>query len=288
MNQTLNNTTKTPHPFGLTQVNHVVAIASGKGGVGKSTVATNLAVALQSLGFSVGLLDADIYGPSQDRLLGLTSKKPTVQQDKTKSSVEPISTNGLQVMSIACFTSSSTPVIWRGPMASSALQQMLFNTNWGPLDILLVDLPPGTGDIPLTLSQKVALSGALLVTTPHSLALSDVRRAVEMFNKVKVPILGLIENMAWHVCNHCHHKDRLWGQKSEIESFLTEYNLKCLGTLPLDPLISHGSDQGQPIAWNNPAADSAQLYKKIAELLWLELTESMMSIESPDIEMITS
>ncbi|MBE8215980.1 MAG: Mrp/NBP35 family ATP-binding protein [Endozoicomonadaceae bacterium] len=274
----------TNHPDGLKQVNHIIAIGSGKGGVGKSTVAANLAATLQQLGLKIGLLDADIYGPSQNHLLGLKPKHNTSTQQAQDTLTQPLIVQGIKALSISCFTAQDTPIIWRGPMASSALQHMLFKTDWGNLDILLVDLPPGTGDIPLTLTQKISLSGAIMVTTPHNLSLNDVRRAIEMFRKVKVPILGLIENMAWHLCSNCAHIEHIWGNENTLQDLLLAYHLKLLGSLPLDPLICQNNKNNPILAWHNPQAHSSKAYQKIANVMYTSLLEKEAIHTKPILE----
>lgn len=202
----------------------IIAIASGKGGVGKSTVTVQLALALQKLNLTVGILDADIYGPSIPTLLNTVDVEPEITSAKK---VKPVLAQQLETMSIAYLVKRQDALIWRGPMASKALQQLFFDTEWGKLDYLLIDLPPGTGDIQLTLAQKIPLSAAIMVSTPHPLAIADVTRAISMFNKVKVPILGLIENMASHTCEHCKHNQRLFGDKATYGA------INILGSLPI-------------------------------------------------------
>ncbi len=243
-------------------IRHIVAVASGKGGVGKSTVAINLAVALAQQGLSVGLLDADIYGPSVPRLTGL-SGKPT--QD-TQGQLVPLSAHGLKVMSIGFMVAEQTPMIWRGPMVQTALYQMLRDVAWGsveaPLDVLIVDMPPGTGDAQLTLAQKVPLAGAVIVSTPQDLALIDARKGVEMFRQVKVPVLGLIENMSFHICQSCGHEEHIFGHggaRAEAEKI----GVPFLGEVPLHADIRMMSDAGTPVsvASDHP---QASVYRDIA------------------------
>lgn len=257
-----------PDPHGMNKnpvlnlpIRHIVAVASGKGGVGKSTVAINLAVALGQQGLSVGLLDGDIYGPSVPRLSGL-SGKPT--QD-AQGQLVPLSAHGLKVMSIGFMVADETPMIWRGPMVQTALYQMLRDVAWGsadaPLDVLIVDMPPGTGDAQLTLAQKVKLAGAVIVSTPQDLALIDARKGVEMFRQVKVPVLGLVENMSFHICENCGHEEHIFGHggaRAEAEKI----GVPFLGAVPLHAAIRQMSDEGTPVVrQDNP---QAVIYRDIA------------------------
>lgn len=246
---------------GVSTVKHVVAIASGKGGVGKSTVSVNLAVAAAQLGLKVGLLDADIYGPSQARLLGIADGvKPNVIEEKI---FLPIQAHGIAAMSMAFLTQEKTAMVWRGPMASGALQQMIESTRWGDLDVLFVDMPPGTGDIQLTLSQRTQLAGVVVVTTPQDIALIDARRAVEMFNKVSVPVLGMIQNMATHVCSNCGHEDPVFGSEGGV-NLANEYDSRLLANIPLSRQIRETSDAGQPIVVGDPESAGALAYRGAA------------------------
>jgi len=256
-------------PLGLTGVKHVIAVASGKGGVGKSTLSLGLAIGLQSQGLKVGLLDADIYGPSQQQLLGVAANtQAEVINGKT---IKPVLAQGLKTMSMAYLVNERTPMVWRGPMASSALQQMMFQTDWGELDILVVDLPPGTGDIQLTLSQKIELAGAVVVSTPSDLALLDAKKAIEMFAKVKVPLLGLVENMSYHKCESCGHQSYLFGQEG-AEQIQAQYQVPILGRIPLDAHFRVACDSGQTQAYFNDESGSTnhhhamkQIFKDIAQ-----------------------
>lgn len=234
---------------------HIVAVASGKGGVGKSTVAMNLAFALQARGQRVGVLDADIYGPSQQRMLGVAESVMPEQQDGKY--LLPIEAQGIKAMSMGFLTTERTPMVWRGPMASGALVQMLQQTLWGELDVLLVDMPPGTGDIQLTLSQKAALSGAVIVTTPQDIALLDARKGIEMFQKVKVPVLGLIENMATHVCSQCGHEEPIFGEGGGTR-MAADYGVPVLASLPLSMAVREAADQGQSMLAVEPEGAAAQ------------------------------
>ena len=241
-------------------VRQVFCVASGKGGVGKSTTAVNLALALQAEGAHVGLLDADIYGPSQAFMLGVQGQRPETPDGK---SFNPVIAHGISVMSMAFLLTERSPTIWRGPMASSAFTQMLRQTNWGDLDYLVIDLPPGTGDIQLTLSQRVPVNGAVIVTTPQDIALLDARRGIEMFRRVEVPVLGVIENMSLHCCSKCGHTEHLFGEGGGGE-IAAEYDTKLLGALPLDLDIRQKADSGKPSVMSDPDGSVAQMYRDIA------------------------
>ena len=243
----------------LPEVKNIVAVASGKGGVGKSTVAVNLALALQADGANVGILDADIYGPSQPRMLGVHHKPDTTDGKK----FEPVYSYRLQSMSIGYLIDEETPMIWRGPMVTHALEQLIKDTNWSNLDYLVVDLPPGTGDIQLTLCQKIPVSGALIVTTPQDIALIDARKALKMFEKVKVPVLGIVENMAVHVCSQCGHVEHIFG-KGGGARMAKDYDIDLLGSLPLDSSIREGVDNGRPTVAMYPDSGIAKAYTEIA------------------------
>jgi ATP-binding protein involved in chromosome partitioning len=251
------------------RVKHIIAIASGKGGVGKSTTAVNLALALAEKGVKVGILDADIYGPNQPQMLGV-SEKPTSKDGKT---LEPVYAHGIQSMSIGYLIDINTPMIWRGPMATGALQQLLNDTHWDNLDYLIVDLPPGTGDIQLTLTQKIPLSGAVIVTTPQDIALLDVRKAIGMFNKVKVPLLGVVENMCTYVCRQCRHEEPIFGEGGG-ERIAKECHINLLGTLPLDIQIRKQADSGKPIFIAAPQSAIADIYRKIVNKIADQLSHS--------------
>ncbi|WCE03304.1 iron-sulfur cluster carrier protein ApbC [Pseudoxanthomonas sp. JBR18] len=247
-----------PHP----RVRNVIAVGSGKGGVGKSTTAVNLALALAVEGLKVGVLDADIYGPSVPAMLGL-SGRPESPDNK---SIEPMRAFGLEAMSIGLLIDPDTPMVWRGPMATGALTQLFNDTLWGDLDVLLVDLPPGTGDIQLTLSQKIPVAGAVIVTTPQDIATLDARKALKMFEKVEVPVLGIIENMAQHVCSQCGHIEHLFGQGGG-EAMATHYGVPLLGSLPLEVRIREQGDAGEPVVHAAPQSPAAQAYRQAARAL---------------------
>ena len=232
----------------LPSIKNVVAVASGKGGVGKSTVAANLALALAAQGARVGLLDADIYGPSQPLIMGLAGSRPTTADGKH---LEPPRAHGIAVMSIGFLIDPDQPMVWRGPMATQALTQLLGDTLWGELDYLIVDMPPGTGDIQLTLAQRVPVSGAIIVTTPQDIALADARKGLMMFRKVSVPVLGVVENMATHICSNCGHEEHVFGQGGG-ERMAAEYGVPLLGSLPLDIRIREQSDGGRPTVVAEP------------------------------------
>lgn len=240
----------------LQQIRNVIAVASGKGGVGKSTVAVNLALALAADGASVGLLDADIYGPSQPHMLGLAGKQPSSIDGKT---MQPLSAYGLQVMSIGFLVDPDQPMVWRGPMVTSALNQLLQQTTWHDLDYLIVDMPPGTGDIQLTLSQQVPVSGAVIVTTPQDIALLDARKGLAMFRKVSVPVLGVIENMSTHICSECGHAEAIFGSGGG-EQMATDFDVPLLAALPLDARIRQQTDGGRPTVVADPESAAAQEY----------------------------
>ncbi|GAB2505221.1 iron-sulfur cluster carrier protein ApbC [Arenimonas alkanexedens] len=243
----------------LPQVRNIIAVASGKGGVGKSTTAVNLALALQAEGARVGVLDADIYGPSIPKMLGLEGR-PDSPDGKA---IEPKRNHGLQAMSIGLLVGEDTPMIWRGPMVTQALQQLLNNTQWDDLDYLVIDLPPGTGDIQLTLAQRVPVSGAVIVTTPQDIATLDARKALQMFAKVEVPVLGIVENMAVHVCSNCGHAEHVFGAGGG-ERMAAQYDVPLLGALPLDIRIREQADGGVPTVAADPDSALSRIYRDIA------------------------
>jgi ATP-binding protein involved in chromosome partitioning len=265
----------------LPNVKNIIAVSSGKGGVGKSTVAVNLALALAAEGARVGMLDADIYGPSQPTMLGI-SGKPETLDGKT---LEPMMGHGLQAASIGFLIDADQPMVWRGPMVTQALQQLLTQTNWQEVDYLVVDMPPGTGDIQLTLAQQVPVTGALIVTTPQDIALIDARKGLKMFEKVGVPILGIVENMAVHVCSHCGHAEHIFGAGGAAR-MSADYGVDVLGSLPLDIRIREQTDSGRPTVVAEPDGAIAAEYKTIARKVGIKLAEQAkdLSLKMPVIK----
>ncbi|MFQ3202044.1 MAG: ATP-binding protein involved in chromosome partitioning [Zhongshania sp.] len=254
----------------MENIRNIIAIASGKGGVGKSTTSVNLALALAAEGARVGLLDADIYGPSVQMMLGV----PEGQRPKQYGThyLLPIEAYGVQSMSMGYLITADTPMVWRGPMATGALQQLLNQTYWQDLDYLIIDMPPGTGDIQLTLSQKVPVSGAVIVTTPQDIALLDAQKGIEMFRKVSVPVLGVIENMAVHICGECGHQEHVFGEGGG-DRIATTYGVPLLGALPLSMQIRQQSDCGKPVLAADPDGDAAMLYRQVAIGMTAELAK---------------
>jgi ATP-binding protein involved in chromosome partitioning len=252
----------------LPNVKNIVAVASGKGGVGKSTTAVNLALALAAEGAAVGILDADIYGPSQPMMMGI-SGKPESADGKTMA---PMTNFGVEVMSIGFLVEPDQAMVWRGPMVTQALEQLLRQTNWGDLDYLIVDMPPGTGDIQLTLSQRVPLTGAVIVTTPQDIALIDARKGISMFQKVGVPILGVVENMAVHVCENCGHVEHIFGSEGGTR-IAAEYGIDYLGALPLKLSIREQADGGTPTVVSDPDSEVAALYRSVARKVAVKIAE---------------
>ena len=250
----------------LANVRNIIAVGSGKGGVGKSTTAVNLALALAAEGPKVGILDADVYGPSVPMMLGL-SGRPDSPDGKT---ITPMQAHGVEAMSIGLLVDQDTPMIWRGPMATQALSQLLNDTRWGDLDVLVVDLPPGTGDIQLTMAQKIPVAGAVIVTTPQDIATLDARKALKMFEKVNIPVLGLVENMAVHVCGNCGHAERIFGEGGG-RKMAEQYGVVQLGALPLEIGIREQGDAGTPIVAAQPDSAAAQAYRAAARALLAEL-----------------
>ena len=244
----------------LPGVRNIIAIASGKGGVGKSTTAVNVALALSRNGASVGVLDADIYGPSQPLMLGVAGRRPETEDGK---SLEPLVAHGVQVMSIGFLIDPDQPMVWRGPMVTGALNQLLTQTNWADLDYLIVDMPPGTGDIQLTLSQQVPVSGAVIVTTPQDIALLDARKGLQMFRKVNVPVLGIVENMSTHICSACGHEEAIFGSGGGAQ-MAADFDVELLGQLPLDLQIRQQTDSGQPTVVAAPESAVAKAYELTA------------------------
>jgi ATP-binding protein involved in chromosome partitioning len=259
----------------MPKVKNIIAVASGKGGVGKSTTAVNLALALASEGASVGMLDADIYGPSLPMMLGITGR-PESRDGKT---LEPMEGHGLQASSIGFMIDMDTPMVWRGPMVTQALEQLLRETNWRDLDYLVVDMPPGTGDIHLTLSQKIPVTGVVIVTTPQDIALLDARKGLKMFEKVGVPILGIVENMAIHLCSQCGHAEHIFGQGGG-ERMAREYDVDYLGGLPLDIRIREQTDSGRPTVVSEPDGPIAEIYRSIARKVAVKIADQSRDMTS--------
>ena len=259
----------------LAGVKNIVAVASGKGGVGKSTTAVNLALALAAEGAKVGLLDADIYGPSQPMMMGI-SGKPESRDGKT---MEPLTNYGVQVMSIGFLVEPDQAMIWRGPMATQALDQLLRQTNWQDLDYLIVDMPPGTGDIQLSLSQRVPITGAVIVTTPQDIALLDAKKGIQMFEKVGVPILGIVENMAVHICTNCGHAEHIFGEGGG-QRMAADYKMDYLGALPLDMQIRLQADSGKPTVVADPDGEVAQIYKQVARSVAVKIAQQAKDFSS--------
>ncbi len=252
----------------LPKVKKSSSVASGKGGVGKSTTAVNLALALAAEGASVGILDADIYGPSQPMMMGIDGRPESVDGQ----TMEPLENYGVQVMSIGFLVDADNPMIWRGPMATQALEQLLRQTNWRELDYLIVDMPPGTGDIQLTLSQRVPLTGAVIVTTPQDIALLDARKGLKMFEKVGVPILGIVENMAVYCCPNCGHVEHIFGAEGG-KRMAAEYGVDYLGALPLNLSIREQADSGRPTVVSDPDGEIAEIYKTVARQVAVKIAQ---------------
>jgi len=259
----------------LQKVKNIVAIASGKGGVGKSTTAVNLALALAAEGATVGILDADIYGPSQPTMMGIVGHPESADGN----TMEPMENYGVQVMSIGFLVDADNPMIWRGPMATQALEQLLRQTNWAELDYLLVDMPPGTGDIQLTLSQRVPLTGAVIVTTPQDIALLDAKRGLKMFEKVGVPILGIVENMAVHVCSKCGHAEHIFGADGG-RKMAADYGVDYLGALPLTMSIREHADAGRPTVVSDPDSEVAAIYRSVARQMAVKIAQRAKDFSS--------
>ena len=249
-------------------VKNIIAIASGKGGVGKSTTAVNLALALASEGVNVGILDADIYGPSQPTMLGITGRP----ESRDGKRLEPMEGHGIQAMSIGFLIDVETPMVWRGPMVTQALEQLLNETNWRAIDYLVVDLPPGTGDIQLTLAQRVPVTGAVIVTTPQDIALMDARKGLKMFEKVNIPILGVVENMSLHICSKCGHEEHVFGEGGGAR-MSKDYGIELLGSLPLDIKIREQADSGMPTVVADPDGRVAEIYRQIARKVAIKIAE---------------
>jgi ATP-binding protein involved in chromosome partitioning len=256
-------------------IKNIIAVASGKGGVGKSTTAVNLALALSAEGAAVGVLDADIYGPSQPMMLGIAGRP----ESKDGKHLEPMEGHGLQAISIGFLIDIDTPMVWRGPMVTQALEQLLKDTRWRDLDYLVVDLPPGTGDIQLTLAQKVPVTGAVIVTTPQDIALIDARKGLKMFEKVGIPILGVVENMSFHVCPNCGHQSHIFGSGG-AQKMCADYGTELLGQLPLDESIRSQADSGKPTVVSEPEGPIAEIYRRIARRCAVKIAESQRDMTS--------
>ncbi len=249
----------------------VVAVASGKGGVGKTTVAVNLALALKKMGYKVGLMDADVYGPNVPTMLGIEGARPEVTQDQK---IYPVEARGLKVISVGFFIDKDQPIIWRGPLVAKLIQQFLRDVIWAPLDILVVDLPPGTGDTQLTLVQKVPVDGGIVVTTPQELALQDARKGIRMFEEVGVPVIGIVENMSYLICPKCGEKIQLFPEAG-VEEAAKRFGVKLLGQIPFDPKAAFGSDRGEPVVIYQPESEQTKAFLKLAE----EVVNSVGCIE---------
>jgi len=249
-------------------VKNIIAVASGKGGVGKSATAVNLALALAAEGASVGILDADIYGPSQPQMLGITGRPESLDG----KNLEPMMAHGIQAMSIGLLVDTDSPMVWRGPMVTQALQQLLNETRWHDVDYLIIDMPPGTGDIQLTLAQKVPVTGAVIVTTPQDIALLDARKGLKMFEKVGIPIIGIVENMSTHICSSCGHEEHIFGAGGG-DKMCKDYNTELLGSLPLDIRIREQTDAGRPTVVADPDGQVAEIYRSIARRIAVKVDE---------------
>jgi len=257
-------------------VKNIIAVASGKGGVGKSTTSVNLALALAAEGAKVGILDADIYGPSLPQMLGIHDQKPESRDGK---SMEPLEAHGVQAMSIGFLVDVETPMVWRGPMVTGAMQQLLKDTNWKDLDYLVIDMPPGTGDVQLTLAQQVPVTGAVIVTTPQDIALLDARKGLKMFEKVGIPIIGLVENMSIHICTNCGHAEHIFGQGG-AQRMSDDYDVAVLGSLPLDIHIRQQADGGKPTVAAEPNGQVAAMYKEIARKVAIKIADQAKDMSS--------
>jgi ATP-binding protein involved in chromosome partitioning len=269
----------------LPGVKNTIAVASGKGGVGKSTVAANLAVALAMDGARVGLLDADIYGPSAPIMFGLVGQQPMMRKVGEKAIMEPLEADGVKIMSIGFLVEPDTAVVWRGPMASGALKQFMSECDWGELDYLIFDMPPGTGDIQLTLVQSIPLTGALIVTTPQDVALADARKGVRMFEKVHVPVLGVVENMSYFECGHCGTREEIFSHGGGVKA-ASDFNVPFLGELPLQTSVRVGGDTGRPIVAYEPSTPAAQSFRKIARELAAQVSIRNIAPEHQPVEIV--
>lgn len=266
-------------PDTLAGVKNIIAVASGKGGVGKSTTAVNLALALRAEGATVGILDADIHGPSQPQMLGTADKRPGTVDNRY---MIPIEAHGIKSNSMGYLVTERTPMVWRGPMVSGAFQQLIKQTQWGELDYLIIDMPPGTGDVQLTLSQSIPVSGAIIVTTPQDIALLDAKKGIEMFRKVKVPVLGVVENMAVHICSQCGHAEHIFGSGGG-ERIARQYDTTLLAALPLDLSIREQADGGCPSVAADPESAISQIYRQLARRAGAELWQAGRRMRAPTI-----
>ncbi|QEY12720.1 iron-sulfur cluster carrier protein ApbC [Cellvibrio sp. KY-YJ-3] len=264
------------HNQSIPGVKNIIAVASGKGGVGKSTTAVNLALALAAEGARVGILDADIYGPSQPQMLGVGQQRPKIIGEQGQQKMVPIEAHGIQSISMGYLVTEETPMLWRGPMATGALQQLLMQTAWDNLDYLIIDMPPGTGDIQITLAQKVPVTGAVIVTTPQDIALLDAKKGIEMFRKVNVPVLGVVENMAVHICSNCGHAEHIFGEGGG-ERIARAYQTQLLGSLPLDLSICTQADAGKPSVAADPNSAISHRYREIARKLLVIVAQQQES-----------
>ncbi len=263
-------------------VKHIIAVASGKGGVGKSTTAVNLALALAAEGARVGILDADIYGPSQPHMLGIGQRRPDIVTVNGQQKMVPLNAYGIQSISMGYLVTEETPMLWRGPMATGALQQLLLQTAWDDVDYLIIDMPPGTGDIQITLAQRVPVTGAVIVTTPQDIALLDAKKGIEMFRKVNVPVLGVVENMAIHRCSHCGVEEHIFGEGGG-ERIARDYDTQLLGALPLDLSIRQQVDIGKPSVAATPESAISQAYRAIARKVMAAVEQAQGDFPEIDI-----
>lgn len=261
----------------IPHVKHIIAVASGKGGVGKSTTAMNLAVALGASGHKVGLLDADVYGPSIPRMMGLADTRPESPDGKT---ITPAVAHGVKVMSMGFLVDEDTPMVWRGPMVQSALRQMLFQVTWGPLDVLVIDMPPGTGDTQLSIAQSVPLTGAVIVSTPQDIALLDAKKGLNMFRKVGVPILGIVENMSMFICPNCGHEAHIFSHGG-AEQYAAELDTPFLGAMPLDLGVREYTDSGRPLVIHAPDSAPAKGYRAMAQKVMAEIAAAESRAQQP-------
>ncbi|HTF95042.1 MAG TPA: iron-sulfur cluster carrier protein ApbC [Cellvibrio sp.] len=271
-------------PQSIPQVKNIIAVASGKGGVGKSTTAVNLALALAAEGKRVGILDADIYGPSQPHMLGIGQRRPEIVGEPGSQQMLPVIAHGIQSISMGYLVTEETPMLWRGPMATGALLQLLAQTRWDNLDYLVIDMPPGTGDIQITLAQKVPVTGAVIVTTPQDIALLDAKKGIEMFRKVNVPVFGVVENMAIHICSNCGHQEHIFGTGGG-ERIAKDYQTELLGSLPLDLSIRADADSGKPSVAANADSIIGQAYRAIAKKVIVKVDQhNSVATGFPEIE----